>query len=245
MPRLDLAVVRGSEIPVGTQLIWKLRTLIATGALSPGDRLPGIREVAQAAGVNVNTVRSVFSRLEEQGLLSTEHGRGTFVTSRAQRGEILAEMAAAALAQAREAGIDPRELAAALYVSPSRGVSAPQTLGGEERVQDERAERRRLREEIAHLERELASLDPLGRWDVAGERGEPRLLSVEELRHIRHGLTERINGLRRERVEWRLEEERKRLEEEAEERKSARAAHWRGAGVWTGRRPARVSWTAP
>src|SRR5437764_58033 len=44
--QLDLSVDRETEVPVSTQLIWKLRTLIATGALPPGARLPGIREVA-------------------------------------------------------------------------------------------------------------------------------------------------------------------------------------------------------
>src|SRR5438105_14860682 len=114
---LDLSVDRTSEVALGTQLIWKLRALIARGVLPPGSKLPGIREVADAAGVNVNTVRSVFARLEEQGLLASEHGRGTFVAASAQPNETLADAAATAAANAREAGIDLRDLAAALYVS--------------------------------------------------------------------------------------------------------------------------------
>src|SRR5436305_1165740 len=117
MNELDLSIDRASEVPVSTQLIWKLRTLIATGVLPPEARLPGIREVADAAGVDVNTVRSVFARLEEQGLLASEHGRGTFVAASAQPNETLADAAATATAKAREAGIDLRDLAAALYVS--------------------------------------------------------------------------------------------------------------------------------
>jgi DNA-binding GntR family transcriptional regulator len=35
--------------------------------------------MATLAGVNVNTVRTVYGRLEQQGLISSEHGRGTFV----------------------------------------------------------------------------------------------------------------------------------------------------------------------
>jgi DNA-binding transcriptional regulator YhcF (GntR family) len=81
-PELDLAVDRGHEVPVGTQLAWKLRGLIAEGRLAPGQRLPSIRELAGAAGVNVNTVRAVYGRLEREALVSTEHGRGTFVADR-------------------------------------------------------------------------------------------------------------------------------------------------------------------
>ena len=70
---------REAEVPLGTQLAWKLRRLIETGELGAGDRLPSVRDAAAAAGVNVNTVRSVYGRLESEGLVSSEQGRGTFV----------------------------------------------------------------------------------------------------------------------------------------------------------------------
>ena len=76
---LGLSVDRDAEVPVGTQLAWRLRDLVDTGTLRPGDRLPSVREFATAAGVNVNTVRSVYGRLENEGLVSSEQGRGTFV----------------------------------------------------------------------------------------------------------------------------------------------------------------------
>src|SRR4051812_24230269 len=107
----DLSVDRTSEVSVGTQLAWKLRTLIATGELPVGARLPGIRELAEQAGVNINTIRSVIARLEEQGLLLTEQGRGTFVSTTARASATLAQATDAAMSQARAAGIDPRELA--------------------------------------------------------------------------------------------------------------------------------------
>ena len=49
--------------------------------LRPGDRLPSVRELARTAGVNVNTVRSVYARLEAEGAVQSEHGRGTFVAT--------------------------------------------------------------------------------------------------------------------------------------------------------------------
>ena len=70
---------REAEVPLGTQLAWKLRRLVETGELGPGDRLPSVRDAAAAAGVNVNTVRAVYGRLEGDGLVSSEQGRGTFV----------------------------------------------------------------------------------------------------------------------------------------------------------------------
>ena len=43
------------ELPVGLGLAWRLRALILSGRLPAGDRLPGVRDFAVAAGVNVNT----------------------------------------------------------------------------------------------------------------------------------------------------------------------------------------------
>jgi len=78
---LDLRVDRDGEVPLGTQLAWKLRSLMGTGELAQGDRLPSVRDLAIAAGVNVNTVRTVYGRLESEGLIRSEQGRGTFVAA--------------------------------------------------------------------------------------------------------------------------------------------------------------------
>ena len=243
---LDLSVDRASEVPLGTQLIWKLRTLITTGALPQATRLPGIREVAEAAGVNSNTVRSVFARLEEQGLLVTEQGRGTFVSAGARHDENLAETAEAMIARAREAGIDPRELAAALYVS--RQLPVERAVGnpaGEAATTaaDDPFERRSLRQQIERLELEIGRLDPLRAVQRRpGEPAEPRVLTAAELREVRDGLVARLDQLRRERQEWRVEAEHLRAAER-EEAEHAGRRPWR-AGIWTGRAGAQVSWTS-
>ena len=46
---------RADDLPVGTNLFWRLQSLIQSGCLAPRDRLPGVREFAAGAGVNVNT----------------------------------------------------------------------------------------------------------------------------------------------------------------------------------------------
>jgi GntR family transcriptional regulator len=79
---LDLTVDREAELPLGAQLAARIRTGVRDGRLGAGDRLPSVRELAEAAGVNVNTVRAVYARLESEGLVRSEHGRGTFVSGR-------------------------------------------------------------------------------------------------------------------------------------------------------------------
>ena len=70
---------RESGVPLGVQLAERLEAAIRSGELNPGDQLPSVRAMATLAGVNVNTVRTVYGRLEQRGSLSSEHGRGTFV----------------------------------------------------------------------------------------------------------------------------------------------------------------------
>jgi len=61
---LRIAIDRGAEVPIGVQIAWAIRARIGDGTLTPGQRLPGIRELAEATGVNFNTIRVVYQRLE-------------------------------------------------------------------------------------------------------------------------------------------------------------------------------------
>ena len=61
MAALGLQVDRDGDIPVGTQLTWQIQALITEGRLLPGEQLPSVRRLADAAGVNVNTIRSVYA----------------------------------------------------------------------------------------------------------------------------------------------------------------------------------------
>ena len=85
--RLDLRIDRGVDVPLGAQLAGRIRAAVESRQLGPGDRLPSVRELADAAGVNVNTARAVYARLESEGVVRSEHGRGTFVATKRPAGE--------------------------------------------------------------------------------------------------------------------------------------------------------------
>jgi DNA-binding transcriptional regulator YhcF (GntR family) len=68
-----------------------LREQIMNGELPPGSRLPSHTELAASYGVAPMTVRQVLSHLEEEGLVSREQGRGTFVRQPRQQAVLIVE----------------------------------------------------------------------------------------------------------------------------------------------------------
>jgi LacI family repressor for deo operon, udp, cdd, tsx, nupC, and nupG len=79
---VDLSTLKldqASDVSFVGQIRGQISLLIADGELKPGTRLPAVRTLAAQLGVNVNTVRAAFSRLEADGLVATRHGVGTTV----------------------------------------------------------------------------------------------------------------------------------------------------------------------
>lgn len=204
---IDFAVNReDAEVPVGTQLDWRLRGMLAAGSLRPGDRLPSVRELAEFAGVNVNTARAVYRRLEEQALIESHQGRGTFVAERAEELAAAGEIVERALDAAREAGVDPKLVAAALHSA----AGAPGTAPAPEELtpfpepdpsQSTAALKRELRDQIGRLEREIAAYawhDPRQPAPKRPATAVPvgRVIGVEELERTRAELIDRLRRLR-------------------------------------------------
>jgi GntR family transcriptional regulator len=180
--------------------------LIAGGALKPGDRLPSARELARAVGVNVNTVFGVYGRLEGEGLIETQHGRGSFVLALPPDAAGIAGLVEKTASAARAAGLDPRDIAMSLFAN--QGVQqglVPDTLAASSAetvapaARDAAAERRRLRDEINLLERELTrllSVSPNEEPAVpAHAKAEPRVLDAAALRIARDQLHARVDAL--------------------------------------------------
>jgi GntR family transcriptional regulator len=182
-----LAVDRRGEIPVGTQLVWGLRARIADGRLAAGQRLPGVRDLAGMFDVNVNTARAIYQRLEREGLIESRQGMGTFVAATSGARPGVGELAQEAARRARELGVDPRQLATALYMSSERHPP----------VEQDRERRRELRAQIAALEAALAEIEVshpgLLPMSTRGPRmAGPRLLDSEELEQVRARLVRRL-----------------------------------------------------
>lgn len=83
--------------PIYQQIIDEFKRAVARGDLSPGDRIPAQRELAQMAGVNPNTVQRAYREMEQLGIVETLRGQGTFIrrdlTALASIREEMAELA--------------------------------------------------------------------------------------------------------------------------------------------------------
>jgi GntR family transcriptional regulator len=61
------------------QMVDQVRVAAASGAILPGEPLPGIRPLAEELRVNRNTVAKAYTELDSQGIIETVAGKGCFV----------------------------------------------------------------------------------------------------------------------------------------------------------------------
>lgn len=69
-----------SERPIYAQIMERITMDIISGIYAPGTKLPSVRDLAQEAGVNPNTMQKALSELERTGLLFSQRTSGRFIT---------------------------------------------------------------------------------------------------------------------------------------------------------------------
>ena len=75
-----------SGVPGYNQIADQIQHEIASGKLKPGDQLPTVRALASDLRINFNTVARAYRILDEMGIISTQHGRGTFIIEQSSPG---------------------------------------------------------------------------------------------------------------------------------------------------------------
>ena len=86
------------ERPIYTQLLEQLQLRIIAGMYQAGQRLPSVRDLAQEAAVNANTMQRALTELEHAGLVHAQRTAGRFITE--DQGMISATRATFALRHA-------------------------------------------------------------------------------------------------------------------------------------------------
>jgi len=126
-PMLDLA----TGVPAYRQIIDQVLGAIAAGTLQGGDQLPTVRQLAVDLSINPNTVVRAYRELEIRGILTTQQGIGTFVTTQpvpvdeAVRQRQLDHLIGDLLARAGAAGLTADEVVGRLqeFINEQRGLS--------------------------------------------------------------------------------------------------------------------------
>ena len=104
MEHLDIQLSEASGVPFYRQVVDQVSDMIRAGALSPGARMPSVRELCQQLRVSLITVRRAYADLETAGLVVRRQGQGTFVAEGV--GEAARRQARADARHALESAID-------------------------------------------------------------------------------------------------------------------------------------------
>lgn len=76
---MQISINFRSEQPIYLQIVEQVQKMVSSGELKVGDQLPTVRQLATELRVNFNTVARAYRMLDEAGLISTQHGRGTYI----------------------------------------------------------------------------------------------------------------------------------------------------------------------
>lgn len=114
---MKLIIDTSSSVPIYIQIEESIHSLIAAGQLQPGEQLPTIRELAADIRVNLNTVARAYYELDREGVISTQRGRGTFVSGvpdqkqiEKKRQKLLHSIIESALEEANRLGYSVEEI---------------------------------------------------------------------------------------------------------------------------------------
>ena len=104
-----------SSRPIYLQIIERVQMDIITGRYQPGDKLPSVRDLAQEAAVNPNTMQKALSELERSGLIYSQRTSGRFITEDKElihqmKKELAAAEVSAFVAHMKQLGSTPEEI---------------------------------------------------------------------------------------------------------------------------------------
>lgn len=69
-----------SKQPLYEQLVEQLRRQIVLGGMKAGAAMPSVRQLATELGINPNTIQKAYRRMEEEGMILSIPGKGSFVS---------------------------------------------------------------------------------------------------------------------------------------------------------------------
>jgi GntR family transcriptional regulator len=117
---VQLLINPADELPIYRQIMRQITEAIAGGRLKCGDKLLSHRELSEQLVIAPLTVKKAYDELEALGFISTQRGRGTFVSAtlpapdRLADRERIQQTARKLLSQAYLSGLDFEQVVAIL-----------------------------------------------------------------------------------------------------------------------------------
>lgn len=113
---MHLSVSLTSGEPIYSQIKEQIKNQIITGQLQDGELLPSIRNLAQTLKISVITTKRAYDELEQEGLVASVSGKGTFVSGnnkesiRELKYRALEEQLRSAIKESKDMGLTSKEL---------------------------------------------------------------------------------------------------------------------------------------
>ncbi|MBE5907166.1 MAG: GntR family transcriptional regulator [Lachnospiraceae bacterium] len=78
---MHVMINHSSMVPIYEQVMEEIKDGILKGTLQEGEALPSVRGMAKELRISALTVKKAYDKLEEEGFVTTIHGKGTFVNA--------------------------------------------------------------------------------------------------------------------------------------------------------------------
>ncbi|HXK58346.1 MAG TPA: GntR family transcriptional regulator [Acidobacteriota bacterium] len=108
---------KGVQLSYYEQIKGQLLSAIYCGKINPGDKLPSIRELAEALDVNYKTIRNIYQRLAQEKYIEIIKGSGAFLQERSgentydkMRRRAIFRLLSDTVEKARQLGVPPSRL---------------------------------------------------------------------------------------------------------------------------------------
>ena len=76
---MHIIIQNSSQTPIYEQITRQIKEKIAKGELQAGAPLPSVRSLAKELKISALTVKKAYDGLEQEGFVTTVHGKGSFV----------------------------------------------------------------------------------------------------------------------------------------------------------------------
>ena len=77
---MEILISHKSSEPIYEQICTQIKDMVLTGKLIPGDMITSVRTLAKELGIGVLTVQKAYDRLQQEGVIETDVGKGTYIT---------------------------------------------------------------------------------------------------------------------------------------------------------------------